>query len=82
LFFQMISVGIEIFVSGFLAIGLLFFMLVWLYYDRRDRLYYDRQRIRHIHHCVKCGMLYTTAEEANQLAACPGCGFRNVSLRF
>jgi hypothetical protein len=77
----MIAIGIETFISAFLTIGLVFFALVWLYYDRRDRIYYDRQRIRHVHHCVKCGALYTTAERDKQ-AACPSCGFPNPSLRF
>lgn len=56
-------------------------MLIWLYYDRRDRQYYDRQRLRHVHHCVKCGKLYTSAD-LDQVADCPSCGFNNPSLRF
>jgi hypothetical protein len=77
----MITVGIDSFVSGFIVTGLVFFMLIWLYYDRRDRQYYDRQRLRHVHHCVKCGMLYTSAD-LDQSADCPSCGFKNPSLRF
>lgn len=77
----MISVGIETFVTGFVVAGLVFFALFWLYYDRRDRVYYDQQRIRHVHHCVKCGSLYTSADPG-KFADCPACGFRNPSLRF
>lgn len=77
----MITVDIETFVSGFLVAGLVFFAIVWLYYDRRDRLYYDRQRLRHVHHCVKCGKLYTSANDEDA-APCPACGFNNTSLRF
>jgi Zn ribbon nucleic-acid-binding protein len=76
----MITIGIEDFVTGFLVSGLVFFAVVWLYYDRRDRLFYDRQRLRHVHHCVKCGHLYTSAEAG--VAECPSCGFENASLRF
>lgn len=77
----MFTIGIEALLSGFLVFGLIFFVLIWLYYDRRDRLYYDYQRLRHIHHCVKCGALYTSREK-DPLAPCPSCGFKNASLRF
>jgi len=79
--FNMIPIGIEAFVTGFLAVGLVFFAVIWLYYDRRDRLYYDYQRLRHVHHCVKCGKLYTT-RNPEELAPCPDCGFKNTALRF
>lgn len=77
----MISISTEDFVAWFLVSGLVFFALVWLYYDRRDRLYYDRQRQRHIHHCVKCGKLYMSSER-DAPVECPSCGFKNPSLRF
>jgi hypothetical protein len=66
---------------AFIVAGLLFFISLWLYYDRRDKIYYDRQRIRHIHHCVKCGTLYSTHEEKRQMP-CPACGFGNPPLHF
>lgn len=76
----MITMGPEAFVSGFLLAGLLCFVLLWLYYDRRDRKFYDQQRYRRVHHCVKCDHLYTS--RGNEVAACPACGFQNPSLRF
>lgn len=66
--------------TGFLVAGLLFFTVVWLYYDRRDRLFYDRQRLRHVYHCLKCDHLYTSARQG--VVNCPSCGFENSSLRF
>lgn len=77
----MFTIGFDAFVIGFLVTGLLFFVLVWLYYDRRDRLFYDRQRLRRVHHCVKCGKLYASRDGGEQVD-CPACGFRNPSLRF
>ena len=65
----------------FLIVGLLFFCLVWIYYDRRDRLYYDHQRQRSIHHCIKCGTLYSSRGNGDPVK-CPACGFHNPSLRF
>ena len=76
----MFTIGFDTFVTGFLVTGLLFFVGVWFYYDRRDRLFYDRQRLRRIHHCVKCGTLYAS-REAREKAECPEFGFRNPSLR-
>lgn len=77
----MITIGFGLFVTGFLVAGLLFFAVLWLYYDRRDHNYYDRQRIHHVHHCVKCGSLYVT-REGGQGEECPDCGFENAPLRF
>lgn len=77
----MITIGFNLFVTGFLIAGLLFFMLVWIYYDRRDHNFYDRQRIRHVHHCVKCDQLYATRGGEGE-DSCPACGFRNPPLRF
>jgi hypothetical protein len=77
----MFTVGFGVFVIAFLVTGLLFFVVLWLFYDRRDRQYYDRQRLRSVHHCVKCGTLYATRETSGT-AACPKCGFKNPSLRF
>lgn len=77
----MITIGFGTFVIGFLVIGLVFFVGVWLYFDNRDRIFYDRQRRRHVHHCVKCGALYTSSD-GRQTGECPECGFKNPSLRF
>lgn len=80
-FWRMIIVSFETFVIAFLIAGLVFFMAIWMYYDRRDQTYYDRQRVRHVHHCVKCGTLYTS-REGGMPVPCPACAFRNPSLRF
>ena len=77
----MVEIGIEAFFTGFLVAGLLLFCGVAVYYDRRDRLYYDAQRRLHAHHCVKCGKLYTS-HESDSPVACPDCGFKNSALRF
>lgn len=77
----MVEMGIESFFTGFLVAGLLMFSGVAIYYDRRDRAYYDGQRRCHVHHCVKCGKLYTS-NETDALVACPDCGLKNSALRF
>jgi len=77
----MLTIGFGVFIITFLVIGLVFFVGVWLYYDHRDHNFYDRQRRRHVHHCVKCGTLYAT-RDGNELGECPKCGFKNPSLRF
>jgi len=77
----MFSIGIETLVLCFLLMGLACFMVLWLYYDKRDKTYYDRQRLRHVHHCVKCGNLYVS-RKVQEPQPCPTCGFRNPALRF
>lgn len=77
----MVEIGIEGFFTVLLVLGLLLFLAVSAYYDNRDRLYYDAPRRRHVHHCVKCGKLYTSSETGLQVA-CPECGFKNSALRF
>ncbi|MCC5804838.1 MAG: hydrogenase nickel incorporation protein HypA [Opitutales bacterium] len=77
----MIGVSFEAFVVFFLVAGLLGVVALWLFYDLRDKSYYDRQRSLRAHHCVRCGALYANRSEA-EVATCPKCGFENASLRF
>ena len=54
---------------------------LWIYYDRMDRKFCDRQRFRHVYRCVKCGRLYERRGQ-REVAPCPYCGFANDRLRF
>lgn len=54
---------------------------LWLYYDRRDRLFYDRTRRLTTYHCLKCNQVYTAAPQAG-LVPCPRCGHANPRLHF
>lgn len=61
------------------VIGL--FAFLWIYYDRRDRAFYDACRRRITFHCIRCDALY--AEVAGtQTAPCPRCGHINSKLKF
>ena len=77
----MFSVTLEVFVLVFLTSGLLGFMLLWLYYDRRDKRYYDKQRVRRSYFCVRCECLYSSGQRT-EVVPCPKCGFKNSPLRF
>jgi hypothetical protein len=57
------------------------FLSLWLVYDRRDNLRYDRERQRSTFHCIRCDRLYS-AKKGAQLCRCPGCGHENTRLRF
>ena len=76
----MISLSLEQFVFGFLVGGFLLVFSLWLYYDRRDRALFDRERLQRAYHCVRCGHLYA-ADDAEE-AGCPKCHFRNARLKF
>ena len=54
---------------------------LWIYYDRRDRAFFDATRHKATFHCLKCSCLYTAVAEGN-LNPCPRCGHPNPPLRF
>jgi hypothetical protein len=56
-------------------------LVLWLFYDRRDRSRYDLERRKTTFHCIRCDRLYT-APEGTELCKCPKCGHENVRLRF
>ena len=64
---------------GLLAIGLIGFL--WVYYDRRDRSFYDAQRRKITFHCIRCDHLYLEKVGA-ETAPCPKCGHVNTRLKF
>jgi len=64
---------------GLLVIGLIGFL--WVYYDRRDRSFYDAQRRKITFHCIRCDHLYLEKVGA-QTAPCPKCGHVNTRLKF
>jgi hypothetical protein len=57
------------------------FLGLWLFYDRRDQVRYDRERRRTTFHCIRCDRLYTALEGSEQ-CKCPRCGHENARLRF
>lgn len=78
---RMLEFSLQAAVTFFVVLGLLFFFGLWFYYDRRDKRYYDAQRHRRSFHCVRCGKLYSSLDRA-ETVLCPGCGFKNGSLKF
>ena len=56
-------------------------LALWIYYDRRDRLLYDRTRCRVTFHCLKCSHVYSGVERTSP-SPCPRCGHPNSRLRF
>lgn len=69
----------EILIYGLAVFGLLFGL--WLYYDRRDRAFFDAGRRKISFHCVRCDRLYTQPA-GTETAPCPQCGHENVRLKF
>lgn len=54
---------------------------LWLWYDRRDHLTFERERRKTAFHCIRCDELYTGPAGAG-LCRCPRCGHENMRLRF
>jgi DNA-directed RNA polymerase subunit RPC12/RpoP len=73
------SYTIDVLVYGLLLLGT--FGFLWVYYDRRDREFYDQSRRKVTFHCIRCDQLYTQPPGA-ETAPCPKCGHQNVRLKF
>lgn len=57
------------------------FLVLWLWYDRREHARFEGQRRKTSFHCIRCDRLYT-APGGCELCACPRCGHENSRLRF
>lgn len=57
------------------------FLGLWLWYDRRDHLTFERERRRTTFHCIRCDCLYTIPV-GHEVAKCPRCGHENTRLKF
>ena len=73
------SYTLDILIYGSVLVAV--FGFLWVYYDRRDRGFYEEQRRRITFHCIRCDHLYTGATKA-ETVACPKCGHQNVRLKF
>lgn len=73
------SLTIDVILYGFLVLGVI--GVLWFYYDRRDRTFYDGQRRRITFHCIRCDHLYQE-KIGVETAACPRCGHVNPRLKF
>lgn len=69
----------DVLLYGLLVIGV--FVVLWIYYDRRDRDLYERQRRKISFHCIRCDHLYTQPV-GTETADCPKCGHHNTRLKF
>jgi len=58
-----------------------FFLVLWLYYDRRDHARFERERRRTVFHCIRCDRIYE-APAGTELCRCPRCDHENARLRF
>ncbi|MBI5691541.1 MAG: hydrogenase nickel incorporation protein HypA [Verrucomicrobia bacterium] len=57
------------------------FLVLWIYYDRRDHRRFELERRKSTFHCIRCDHLYGAPGRA-ELARCPNCGHENVRLKF
>jgi hypothetical protein len=58
-----------------------FFLALWLCFDRRDHRRFEQERRKAAFHCVRCDRLYV-GSTGQDLCACPNCGHENARLRF
>jgi len=77
----MTSISLGAFFLTIILVAMAVIAGLWLYYDRLDCKFCDRQRVRHVYRCIKCGRLYDRRGH-REVAPCPDCGFTNDRLRF
>lgn len=58
-----------------------FFLTLWIYYDRRDHARFEAERRKTIFHCIRCDQVYA-ARGKLETAVCPRCAHENARLRF
>lgn len=63
------------------AIIAIVFMVLWLWYDRRDHQRFEGDRRRTTFHCIRCDHLYA-APAGTEVQRCPKCGHENGRLKF
>jgi hypothetical protein len=58
-----------------------FFLGIWLFFDRRDHRRFEQERRKAAFHCIRCDRLYVGTAGA-EMSKCPRCGHENMRLRF
>jgi len=59
----------------------LFFLVLWLCYDRRDHRLFERERRKTAFHCIRCDHIWAEKSGVEE-CKCPKCGHTNVRLRY
>ncbi len=59
----------------------LLFAGLWMYYDRREHIRFEKERRHTVFHCIRCDQLYT-APAGTELCRCPRCNHENTKLKF
>lgn len=86
----MISTDIETFFAAITTLAVAVFLAVEFWNQRRERKTLDRERVRSVFCCTRCGKIYLEpppnpgepdpSDDAQQ--PCPRCGRKNLRMRF
>ena len=68
-------------VMGYCLTVAALFLMLWLYYDRRDHARFEAERRRTTFHCVRCDHVFAVTGK-HVTATCQKCGHENARLRF
>ncbi len=86
----MITTDIEAFFAAITVLAVAAFLVVEFWNQRRERKTLDRERVRSVYCCTRCGKIYlepTPKRGAPEPAddaelPCPRCGRKNFRMRF
>lgn len=59
----------------------LFFLVLWLCYDRRDHRIFEGERRKSAFHCIRCNHLWAEKVGTGE-CVCPKCGNPSARLKF
>ncbi|MGB0375222.1 MAG: hydrogenase nickel incorporation protein HypA [Opitutales bacterium] len=77
----MIYIPFEIFSLSLIVLGLLFLLVLWFYYDRKEKLAFKKEQFEKAFYCIKCNHLYSVNQDV-EVSDCPKCGHESGRLQF
>ena len=77
----MINIPFEIFSLSLITLGLLSILVLWYYYDHKQKLAFNEEKFEKAFYCIKCNHLYSIKHDV-EVSACPKCGFESSRLQF
>ena len=77
----MIYIPFEIFSLSLIVLGLSSILVLWYYYDRKQKLAFNEEQFEKAFYCIKCNHLYSIKQDV-EVSDCPKCGFESGRLQF
>lgn len=77
----MIDLRFETLAAFWVTTGIVVLLILWCYYDKRQRDFMRAEQMQTVFHCIKCKHIYSKKTAVGR-CVCPKCGFENSQLQF